>query len=143
MFLPLFEMMFKIPGLALNRRSDPPRCSILHLAAISAPRMGSSTREDESFAFASREYLRALLVNKEVFISVLHSVKSSDNNQGGSGVYATVSGLREKNGGEGRGAQADLAFLSVALVLVAGCLFVSLRTSPANTASHASPQPRL
>ncbi|CEH17477.1 Transcriptional coactivator p100 [Ceraceosorus bombacis] len=40
--------------------------SLIHIAGIAAPRMGSREREDEPQAFASREYLRQLLVGREI-----------------------------------------------------------------------------
>jgi staphylococcal nuclease domain-containing protein 1 len=58
----------------------------MHLAGLSAPRVGSASREDgvslsiltrthlQPFSFASREYLRALLVGKEVAFNVTHTV---------------------------------------------------------------------
>ncbi|WWC61150.1 uncharacterized protein I303_103729 [Kwoniella dejecticola CBS 10117] len=50
---------------------------LLHLAGIQAPRLGSTTREDEPFSFPSREYLRGLLVGKEVAYNVTHSLTGS------------------------------------------------------------------
>ncbi|WVF72237.1 hypothetical protein IAT40_007049 [Kwoniella sp. CBS 6097] len=50
---------------------------VLHIAGISAPRLGSSTREDEPYSFSAREYLRALLVGKEVAFTVTHSLSSN------------------------------------------------------------------
>ncbi|WWD01433.1 hypothetical protein V866_008377 [Kwoniella sp. B9012] len=58
-------------------KGQPAKEKLLHLAGIQSPRLGSTTREDEPFAFSAREYLRALLVGKEVAYNVTHSVSSS------------------------------------------------------------------
>ncbi|CAO1630889.1 unnamed protein product [Parajaminaea phylloscopi] len=39
---------------------------VLHIAGLAAPRMGSRERDDEPQAFASREFLRNLLVGREI-----------------------------------------------------------------------------
>ncbi|PWN30144.1 hypothetical protein BDZ90DRAFT_247733 [Jaminaea rosea] len=39
---------------------------ILHIAGLAAPRMGSRERDDEPQAFASREFLRNLLIGREI-----------------------------------------------------------------------------
>ncbi|KAJ6625540.1 hypothetical protein B0H10DRAFT_2312806 [Mycena sp. CBHHK59/15] len=39
-------------------QGQPPKERILHLADVTAPRLGTSTREDEPWAFESREFLR-------------------------------------------------------------------------------------
>lgn len=71
------------------------QCRILHVAEVSAPRMGSSTREDEvsaklcrlmsptfdnlqPWAFESREFLRAFAVGKEITFISTHSLPSND-----------------------------------------------------------------
>ncbi|KAK7053364.1 hypothetical protein VNI00_003990 [Paramarasmius palmivorus] len=51
---------------------------VLHLADVSAPRLGTSTREDEPWAFESREFLRALVVGKEISFVSAHSLPSND-----------------------------------------------------------------
>ncbi|KAI3618619.1 transcription factor [Moniliophthora roreri] len=51
---------------------------VLHLADVSAPRMGSSTRDDEPWAFESREFLRAFAVGKEISFVSAHSLPSND-----------------------------------------------------------------
>ncbi|KAI1796408.1 transcription factor [Ganoderma leucocontextum] len=51
---------------------------VLHLADIQAPRMGTSTREDEDWAFESREFLRALAVGKPITFTSTHSLLPSD-----------------------------------------------------------------
>lgn len=70
-------------------------CRVLHLADISAPRMGSSAREDEvrqqfytamhisncsfqPWAYEAREYLRTRVVGKPVTFTVAHSLSSND-----------------------------------------------------------------
>ncbi|CED84878.1 Transcriptional coactivator p100 [Phaffia rhodozyma] len=70
------------------KANETPKERILHLSGITAPRMGSSQREDEPYAFPSREFLRTLLVGKEVSILVLHSMDKSKSAEG-SGVYST------------------------------------------------------
>ncbi|WRT67103.1 uncharacterized protein IL334_004069 [Kwoniella shivajii] len=54
-------------------KGKPSKERILHLAGIQAPRLGSATREDEPYSFSAREYLRALLVGKEVAYNVTHT----------------------------------------------------------------------
>ncbi|THV02345.1 transcription factor [Dendrothele bispora CBS 962.96] len=64
-----------------NRSGAPgqrPKERVLHLADISAPRMGSSTREDEPWAFEAREFLRALAVGKEVSFTSIHSLPPNE-----------------------------------------------------------------
>ncbi|PAV18694.1 transcription factor [Pyrrhoderma noxium] len=41
-------------------QGQPPKERILHLADVTAPRLGTQTREDEPWAFESREFLRSL-----------------------------------------------------------------------------------
>ncbi|WWC90066.1 uncharacterized protein L201_004999 [Kwoniella dendrophila CBS 6074] len=55
-------------------KGQPAKEKLLHLAGIQSPRLGSSTREDEPYSFSAREYLRALLVGKEVAYNVSHSI---------------------------------------------------------------------
>ncbi|KAJ9122184.1 hypothetical protein QFC24_004414 [Naganishia onofrii] len=50
---------------------------VVHLAGVSAPRLGSMSREDEPFAFASREFLRPQLVGKLVQYQIVHTVEAS------------------------------------------------------------------
>ncbi|KAJ9108141.1 hypothetical protein QFC19_002609 [Naganishia cerealis] len=50
---------------------------VIHLAGVSAPRLGSMSREDEPFAFASREFLRPQLVGKLVQYQIVHTVEAS------------------------------------------------------------------
>ncbi|KIJ39936.1 hypothetical protein M422DRAFT_75809 [Sphaerobolus stellatus SS14] len=58
-------------------QGQPPKERILHVAEVTAPRMGSSTREDEPWAFESREFLRALAVGKEITFTPTHTLPSS------------------------------------------------------------------
>ncbi|EJU04311.1 hypothetical protein DACRYDRAFT_20881 [Dacryopinax primogenitus] len=60
---------------------QPPKERILHLADITAPRIGSATREDEPWAYESREFLRALAVGKQIHFHVTHALGPS--NDGG------------------------------------------------------------
>ncbi|KAM0752525.1 hypothetical protein T439DRAFT_324618 [Meredithblackwellia eburnea MCA 4105] len=54
-----------------------PKERIIHLEGISAPRVGNRDRQDEPFAFEAREFLRVLLVGKEVKFIVTHSPNST------------------------------------------------------------------
>ncbi|KDQ53594.1 hypothetical protein JAAARDRAFT_72541 [Jaapia argillacea MUCL 33604] len=58
-------------------QGQPPKERVLHLADVTAPRMGSSTRDDEPWAFESREFLRALAVGKEITFTSIHSLPPS------------------------------------------------------------------
>lgn len=68
--------------LVLRGRTGPqgqnPKERILHLADVVAPRMGNQTREDEQWAFESRDFLRALAVGKEISFTSTHSFPSND-----------------------------------------------------------------
>ncbi|KAG8759264.1 hypothetical protein FRC14_006340 [Serendipita sp. 396] len=57
---------------------QPSKERILHIADISAPRMGTSTREDEAWAFDCRENLRKMLVGKEVSFTPTHALPPSN-----------------------------------------------------------------
>ncbi|KAI8374206.1 uncharacterized protein BYT42DRAFT_575441 [Radiomyces spectabilis] len=48
------------------RAGGPPPERLLALSNVQAPRLGNTNRDDEPFAFGSREFLRRLLVGKEV-----------------------------------------------------------------------------
>ncbi|KAI8993849.1 transcription factor [Trametes punicea] len=73
-----------ISGDSLVLRGSPgpqgqiPKERVLHLADIQAPRMGTATRDDEDWAFESREFLRALAVGKPVTFTSMHSLPPSD-----------------------------------------------------------------
>ncbi|KAG2072118.1 staphylococcal nuclease [Suillus decipiens] len=56
---------------------ESPRERILHLADVMAPRMGSQNREDEPWAFESRDFLRTLAVGKEISYISTHSLPSN------------------------------------------------------------------
>ncbi|KAJ6587021.1 hypothetical protein DFH09DRAFT_1430137 [Mycena vulgaris] len=58
-------------------QGQPPKERVLHLADIAAPRLGTSTREDEPWAYESREFLRALAVGKEITFVSTHSLPPS------------------------------------------------------------------
>lgn len=55
-----------------------PKERVLHLADIVAPRPGTAQREDEPWAFESREFLRAFIVGKPVTFSVTHALPSNE-----------------------------------------------------------------
>ncbi|UZJ54140.1 hypothetical protein CBS101457_003460 [Exobasidium rhododendri] len=59
----------------------------IHIAGIAAPRLGSRDRDDDPFAFPSREYLRKLLVGREVRYRVEYNVPVPG---GGAREYAHV-----------------------------------------------------
>ncbi|KAH7913925.1 hypothetical protein BJ138DRAFT_1215342 [Hygrophoropsis aurantiaca] len=59
-------------------QGQPPKERILHLADVTAPRMGNTTREDEPWAFESRDFLRALAVGKEISFTSTHSLPPND-----------------------------------------------------------------
>ncbi|KAI8338443.1 hypothetical protein BC941DRAFT_394949 [Chlamydoabsidia padenii] len=48
------------------RQNGPPAERLLALSNVQAPRLGNASRDDERFAFGAREYLRKLLVGKEI-----------------------------------------------------------------------------
>ncbi|EAU91580.2 transcription factor [Coprinopsis cinerea okayama7 len=58
-------------------QGQPPKERVLHLADLQAPRLGTSTREDEPWAFEAREFLRQLAVGKEITFTTIHSLSSS------------------------------------------------------------------
>ncbi|KAF7971882.1 hypothetical protein HWV62_19771 [Athelia sp. TMB] len=59
-------------------QGQPPKERVLHLADITAPRMGTSTRDDEPWAFESRDFLRAMTVGKEISFASSHSLPTND-----------------------------------------------------------------
>ncbi|TFK44793.1 hypothetical protein BDQ12DRAFT_702162 [Crucibulum laeve] len=59
-------------------QGQPPKERVLHLADLAAPRLGTSTREDEPWAFESREFLRALAVGKEISFTSIHSLPPNE-----------------------------------------------------------------
>ncbi|KAF9060106.1 transcription factor [Rhodocollybia butyracea] len=59
-------------------QGQPPKERVLHLADVSAPRMGSANREDEPWAYESREFLRALAVGKEISFVSAHSLPPNE-----------------------------------------------------------------
>ncbi|KAI0958387.1 hypothetical protein AcV7_004220 [Taiwanofungus camphoratus] len=73
-----------ISGDSLVLRGNPgpqgqlPKERVLYLADISAPRMGSASREDEEWAFESREFLRALAVGKPIAFTPTHALPPND-----------------------------------------------------------------
>ncbi|KAM0791327.1 hypothetical protein ACM66B_005797 [Microbotryomycetes sp. NB124-2] len=61
----------KVVGTAL------PKERILHLEGLTAPRTGNRDRPDEPWAFEAREYLRSLVVGKNVEFSVAYTVNTT------------------------------------------------------------------
>ncbi|KDQ21744.1 hypothetical protein BOTBODRAFT_26171 [Botryobasidium botryosum FD-172 SS1] len=59
-------------------QGQPPKERILHIADVSTPKMGSSQRDDEPFAYESREFIRALAVGKEISFVSNHSLPTND-----------------------------------------------------------------
>ncbi|ELU42454.1 transcription factor [Rhizoctonia solani AG-1 IA] len=56
----------------------PPKERIFHLAEISAPRIGSASKEDEPWAFECREFLRQFAVGKPITFTKTHSLPPKD-----------------------------------------------------------------
>ncbi|KAF8678179.1 Tudor domain [Rhizoctonia solani] len=52
--------------------------TIFHLAEISAPRIGSASKEDEPWAFECREFLRQFAVGKPITFTKTHSLPPKD-----------------------------------------------------------------
>ncbi|KAH9832295.1 transcription factor [Rhodofomes roseus] len=73
-----------ISGDSLVLRGNPgpqgqlPKERVLHLADIAAPRLGTQSREDEPWAFESREFLRGFAVGKPVTFTVSHSLPPNE-----------------------------------------------------------------
>ncbi|CAA7259116.1 unnamed protein product [Cyclocybe aegerita] len=59
-------------------QGQPPKERVLHIADLIAPRLGTSAREDEPWAFEAREFLRQLTVGKEITFSSIHSLPAND-----------------------------------------------------------------
>ncbi|THH26712.1 hypothetical protein EUX98_g7479 [Antrodiella citrinella] len=59
-------------------QGQPAKERVLHLGDVVAPRMGTSTREDEPWAYESREFLRALTVGKAITFTTVHSLPPND-----------------------------------------------------------------
>ncbi|CAE6420718.1 unnamed protein product [Rhizoctonia solani] len=57
---------------------QPPKERILHLAEISAPRVGSASKEDEPWAYECREFLRQFAVGKPITFTSTHSLPPKD-----------------------------------------------------------------
>ncbi|KAG0320347.1 hypothetical protein BGZ99_004559 [Dissophora globulifera] len=64
------------------RAGGPPATRTLGLNYIQAPKLGNKDRADEPFAFAARNYLRKLLVGKEVMFRVDYTVPSTGREYG-------------------------------------------------------------
>ncbi|RXK36714.1 staphylococcal nuclease domain-containing protein 1 [Tremella mesenterica] len=75
----------------LPEKGKPSKERLLHIAGLSAPRMGSINREDEPYSFSSREFLRKLLVGKEVAFNITHTLDSKNGNgPAGDREFATI-----------------------------------------------------
>ncbi|KAH8079445.1 transcription factor [Cristinia sonorae] len=59
-------------------QGQPAKERVLHLGDVVAPRMGTSTREDEPWAYESREFLRAFAVGKPITFTTAHSLPPND-----------------------------------------------------------------
>ncbi|KAF9425874.1 hypothetical protein BGZ76_003048 [Entomortierella beljakovae] len=64
------------------RAGGPPPTRTLGLNYIQAPKLGNKDRDDEPFAFAARNYLRKLLVGKEVMFRVDYTVPNTTREYG-------------------------------------------------------------
>ncbi|CAI2177546.1 18398_t:CDS:10 [Funneliformis geosporum] len=62
--------------------NQPPLEKQLNLSFIQAPRLGNQKKEDEPFAFEAREYLRPILVGKEVIFRVEYTIPNSGREYG-------------------------------------------------------------
>ncbi|GAA5892084.1 hypothetical protein JCM5296_004053 [Sporobolomyces johnsonii] len=54
-----------------------PKEKVLHLADLTAPRLGTRDRPDEPWAFEARDFLRSLVVGKEVTFSLSYTVQTT------------------------------------------------------------------
>ncbi|TCD62798.1 hypothetical protein EIP91_006391 [Steccherinum ochraceum] len=59
-------------------QGQPAKERVLHLGDVVAPRMGTSARDDEPWAYESREFLRALTVGKPITFTTAHSLPPND-----------------------------------------------------------------
>ncbi|KAG1472107.1 hypothetical protein G6F56_001735 [Rhizopus delemar] len=64
------------------RSNGPPLERLLALSNVQAPRLGNTTRSDEPFGFGSREFLRKLLVGKEVSFVPEYTVPTTQREYG-------------------------------------------------------------
>ncbi|KAG1640187.1 hypothetical protein G6F44_007079 [Rhizopus delemar] len=64
------------------RPNGPPPERLLALSNVQAPRLGNTTRSDEPFGFGSREFLRKLLVGKEVSFVPEYTVPTTQREYG-------------------------------------------------------------
>ncbi|OAV88251.1 hypothetical protein PTTG_01501 [Puccinia triticina 1-1 BBBD Race 1] len=55
---------------------QPPKERTLHLAGLTAPRTGSRDRPDEPWAFESREFIRSMIVGKEIGFTISYTIPS-------------------------------------------------------------------
>ncbi|KAH9448966.1 hypothetical protein MJO29_009850 [Puccinia striiformis f. sp. tritici] len=55
---------------------QPPKERTLHLAGLTAPRIGSRDRPDEPWAFESREFVRSMIVGKEIGFTISYTIPS-------------------------------------------------------------------
>lgn len=64
-----------------NRAAPPPgqpaQERILHLAHIQAPRTGNRDRQDEAYALASRDFLRTMVVGREVSFEITYTIPAN------------------------------------------------------------------
>ncbi|KAI9288325.1 hypothetical protein BC943DRAFT_316272 [Umbelopsis sp. AD052] len=60
------------------RANGPPAERLLALSNVQAPRLGNKDKDDEPFAFASRDFLRKTLVGKEISFVSEYTVGSSN-----------------------------------------------------------------
>ncbi|KAI8878493.1 hypothetical protein K501DRAFT_228277 [Backusella circina FSU 941] len=64
------------------RAGGPPAERLLALSNVQAPRLGNTTRSDEPFGFGAREFLRKLLVGKEVAFVPEYTVPTTNREYG-------------------------------------------------------------
>ncbi|KAI0051169.1 transcription factor [Auriscalpium vulgare] len=59
-------------------QGQPPKERILHLADVTSPRLGNASREDETWAYEAREFLRSFAVGKEITFTSSHQLPPND-----------------------------------------------------------------
>ncbi|CAG8762154.1 19201_t:CDS:10, partial [Cetraspora pellucida] len=62
--------------------NQPPREKQISLAYIQAPRMGNQKKDDEPFAFESREFLRCQIVGKEITFRIDYTIPTTNREYG-------------------------------------------------------------
>ena len=66
-----------LKGRAAPAPGQAPKERVLHLAHLQAPRPGSRDRADEVYSLEARDFLRTMLVGKEVSFEIVYTVPSN------------------------------------------------------------------